>query len=91
MILKEPGNVKIHRLQVLHIYEADYNGILAIKYRQLMHHTIDHSLLHRNQFGSIPGRESITPVLITEMQNEITRLTRKPMVSADYDLSLIHI
>ena len=52
-----------------------------------MHHVVDNSLLHRNQYGSIPGRESITPVLITEMQNEIARVTRKPMISSDYDSS----
>ena len=44
MILKEHGNTKIHRLRVLHLYEADYNAILAIKSRQLIHHTIDNDL-----------------------------------------------
>ena len=87
MILKEVGNTKIHRLRVLHLYEADYNAILAIKSRQLIHHTIDNNLLHRNQYGGVPGRDSLTPVLITEMQNEITRLTRKPLISIDFDAS----
>ena len=30
MILKETGNYKIHRLRVIHIYEADFNLLLAI-------------------------------------------------------------
>jgi hypothetical protein len=29
MIFKEPGNHKIHHLQVIHLYEADYNFILG--------------------------------------------------------------
>ena len=31
MIFKDTGCVKIHRLQVIHIYEADYNLLLAVK------------------------------------------------------------
>jgi hypothetical protein len=31
MIQKDPGNSKIHRLRVIHIYEADYNLLLGVK------------------------------------------------------------
>ena len=31
MIFKEPGNFQIHRLRVLHIYEADFNLLMAVK------------------------------------------------------------
>ena len=33
MILKEEGNFKIHWLQVIHIFEADYNLLLAVKWK----------------------------------------------------------
>ena len=33
MIFKESGNYKIHRLRVIHIYEADFNLLLAIKWQ----------------------------------------------------------
>ena len=36
MIFKEPNNLKIHRLRVIHLYEQDYNLILAVKWRQLI-------------------------------------------------------
>jgi hypothetical protein len=36
MILKEANNHRIHRLRVLHLFEADYNLILGVKWRQLM-------------------------------------------------------
>jgi hypothetical protein len=42
MILKEPDNHKIHRLRVLHPFEADYNLILGVKWRQLMRHAKEH-------------------------------------------------
>jgi hypothetical protein len=32
MILKEPANHRIHRLCVLHLFEADYNLILGVKW-----------------------------------------------------------
>ena len=85
MILKEEGNFKIHRLRVIHIFEADYNLLLAVKWRQLIHHCIDNDLLHKSQYGGIPCRDSVTLVLITEMQYEISRATRSPMISLDFD------
>lgn len=85
MILKEEGNTKVHRLRVLHLYEADYNLLLGVKWRKLMHHAVDNNLLHDSQYGGVPGRDSITPVLITEMQYEITRATRKALVTLDFD------
>ena len=41
MILKEPGNTKIHRLRVIHLYDADLNLILGVKWSNLVHHVID--------------------------------------------------
>ena len=41
MILKEENNTKIHRLRVIHLYEADYNLLLGVKWRQLMHRLRD--------------------------------------------------
>jgi hypothetical protein len=34
MILKEAGDHWIHRLRVIHLFEADYNLILSVKWRQ---------------------------------------------------------
>ena len=44
MIEKDPGDPKLHRLRVIHIYETDYNLILGIKHRQLIHHMSDNEL-----------------------------------------------
>jgi hypothetical protein len=38
MIEKEPGDPRIHRLRVIHLYEADYSLLLGIQFRRLMHH-----------------------------------------------------
>ena len=36
MLWKEPGNIKIHRTRVVHIYEADYNLTLSLKWREAL-------------------------------------------------------
>lgn len=36
MIKKETGNSKVHRLCVIHIYEADYNFLLQAKWHALI-------------------------------------------------------
>ena len=76
MIKKDPGNPKIHRLQIIHLYECDYNLLLAIKWRQLVHHAEDHLLLNPGTYGSRPGRTAHDPVFIEELQYEIVRMAR---------------
>jgi hypothetical protein len=56
MLEKDPGNPQIHRLRVIHLYEADYNLILGLKWRELVHHCEDNKLLHPSLYGARPGR-----------------------------------
>jgi hypothetical protein len=88
MLEKEPGNRKIHRLRVIHLYEADYNLILGVKWRQLIHHCEDNQLLHSSLYGARPGRGALEPVFIEELINEITRMSRKPLQHATIGLFL---
>ena len=50
-----------------------------------MHHAIDNCLLHPEQYGGVLGRDSITPAYIEELQWEVTRATRQPIVKTDFD------
>jgi hypothetical protein len=36
ILLKEPGNIKIHRTRVIHLYEADYNLAMGLKWKAAM-------------------------------------------------------
>ena len=51
MIFKEIGNYKIHRLRIIHIYEADFNMILAVKWRQLLRSADEKQLINKGQYG----------------------------------------
>jgi exonuclease III len=85
MLQKDKGNPRIHRLRVIHIYEADYNLLLAIKWRQTLHHAEDNKLLNPSLYGSRPGRSAHDPALIEVLQNEIYRMSMKPGVNFDLD------
>jgi hypothetical protein len=85
MLMKDPGNPKIHRLRVIHLYEADYNLLLAVKWRSAMHHAEDHHLLNDGLYGSRAGPSAHEPVFIELLQNEIYKVSMKPGINFDLD------
>jgi hypothetical protein len=64
LLAKEPGIPRCHKLRVIHLYEADLNALIGIKWRQLIHHVTDNRLLSPWQCGGFPGQEAHTPVLM---------------------------
>ena len=85
MLQKDPGNPRIHRLRVIHIYEADYNMILAIKWRQATHFAEDNGLLNEGLYGSRPGRSAHDPAMLEVMQHEVYRMSMKSGINFDLD------
>jgi hypothetical protein len=85
MIFKDPGNYKIHRLRVIHIYEADFNLLLAIKWRQLLHHANQHNLINPGQYGGRPGCEAQSLVFLEELKYDISYTTRRTLFNFDND------
>jgi hypothetical protein len=85
MLEKEPGNPKIHRLRVIHLYEADYNLILSVKWGKTLHYAVRHGYLSDRLYGSIPGREAIDTKFLRALEYEVTRLTRRNLVHFDSD------
>ena len=87
MIYKDPGNVKIHRLRVIHLYEADLNFILGLKWKDALHKAQQENTLHPGQYGSRPGREPQTVTLLEELRLDYSLLTRTPFTNFDNDAS----
>ena len=85
MIEKEPENPKIHCLRVIHIYETDYNLILGVKHRQLIHHMNDNQLFNDCVYSNRPGFSAQDPVFLEELQHEYCRLTRYSHIKTDVD------
>ena len=87
MIRKDCNSSKIHRLRVIHLYEADLNLLLGVKWRALIHHCIDNAMLNPGQFGGLPGRDAMTPIFLEELQWETTRASRRSLLRMDFDAS----
>jgi hypothetical protein len=86
MIKKTPGNSKINKLRVIHLYEADYNLLLKIMWaRRLVWHLHDHDRLNKGQVGSRLGRNSIDVVIQKEMKYLYSSLTHTGMLTMDND------
>ena len=85
ILFKDPDNVRLDRTRVIHIYEADYNLALGIKWRTATQHAEEFNLLNEGQYGSRTGKRATDPVLIEELQYEISRATRKPLLLTHYD------
>jgi hypothetical protein len=67
------------------IYEADYYLLLSIQWQNLTHLPEDNQLLNEGQYGAQSECDAHTSVFIEEMQYEICRASRKPLVKFDND------
>ncbi|OEU15138.1 hypothetical protein FRACYDRAFT_239817 [Fragilariopsis cylindrus CCMP1102] len=85
MIYKEPGNVKIHRLRVIHIYEADLSLLWGVKWRQGMRKAVKNKTLHTGQYGGLPGRDCTSLTYLEELRLDYSLLTRYSLANFDND------
>ena len=85
MLQKDPGNPRIHRLRIIHLYEADYNLLLAVKWRQALYHAESEALLNEGLYGSRPGRSAHDPALLEVLQHDIYRSSMKSGINFDLD------
>jgi hypothetical protein len=68
LIEKDPGQPRISRLQIIHLFEADLNLFLKIQWgHRLVRRACELNLLNSGQHGSVPGRTSMDPVMLTQI------------------------
>jgi hypothetical protein len=85
MIFKETGNYQIHRLRVIHIYEADFILLLAVKWRQLLQSLDLLGLINEGLFGGRPGCEAQSLTFLEELKYDISFMTRRTLFYFDID------
>jgi len=85
MICKDPGVFKIHRLRVLHLYEADFNLLMGVKWRELILAGDQKRWVNDKQYGARPGCEAASLVLYEEVRTDIAYTTRRTLASIDND------
>ena len=85
MIPKQHNNFKIHRLRVIHLYEADLTALFSIWSRKMIVQATINNSLNPGSYGARPGRTSIDPAFISMLQHEISTITRTNLVVAPND------
>ena len=51
MIKKDPGSAKIHRLQVIHLYECNLNLLLGLLMREIDQYCEENNLINKGTYG----------------------------------------
>ena len=72
MIYKELGNVKIHCLRIIHLYEADLSLVWGVYWRRAMYNAVNKQTLHQGQYGGLPGRDCATVCFMEELRYEFS-------------------
>jgi hypothetical protein len=85
MIYKEEGNVKIHRLRVIHLYEADLGFLWGAKWGKAMNTAVKEKSLHQGQYGGLPGRDCTSLTYLEELRFDYSLITRFSFANFDND------
>ena len=81
MIPKEHNNFKLHRLRVIHLYEADLTALFSIWLKRMMLSSERSKTINPGSYGARPGRTSTDPPFITLMQTEIAAMSRTSLAN----------
>ena len=88
MIEKDAGKPRIHRLRIIHLFEADYNFFLKLQWgHRLVRHADSLDLLHDSQHGSIPRRTAMDPIMLTQLTSDLCRILKHDLARFDNDAS----
>ena len=88
MIEKDKGDPKIHRLRIVHLFEADFNFLLKVLWGSRLVRRADHmDLLHESQYGSVPKCTTLDPIMMTQLTTDLCRITKTNLARFDNDAS----
>eukprot|EP00957_Ditylum_brightwellii_P070228 5335119-Ditylum_brightwellii.AAC.1 len=87
---KEKGNDKIHRVQIIHVYEADYSVLIGVTWHNLVQSLEARNTIHQGQVGGRADHDANTLTFMEEMKNEISYCSQKPLVNFVNDAALCY-
>lgn len=88
LIEKDTGRPKIHRLRIIHLFEADYNFFLKLQWgHRLIRRADELNILHDGQYGSRPGRMAIEPVMLLQLTTDLCMVLKHNLARFDNDAS----
>ena len=86
LIEKDPGQPRLHRLRIIHLFEADLNLFLKLQWgKRLVHRALDLQLLHDGQHGSVPRRNTLHPIMLMQLTTDLCRILKHDFLRIDND------
>ena len=86
MIHKLEGSYNINKLRVIHLFEADYNGLIGILFnRRTLYHAERQGLLNNNQWGCRPHRQAEDALMLKELTYGMACTTKTSLATFDND------
>jgi hypothetical protein len=87
LIEKDPGHPRIHRLRIIHLFEADLIFFLKLVQwgHRLVRRSLELDLLHDGQHGSIPCRSALDPIMLTQLTADLCRILKQDLARFDND------
>eukprot|EP00957_Ditylum_brightwellii_P191784 14599970-Ditylum_brightwellii.AAC.1 len=67
---KEKGNDKIHRVQIIQIYEADYSALISVMWWNLVQSLEDRNTIHQGQVGGRAVHDTNTLTFMEEKKRD---------------------
>lgn len=88
LIEKDTGRPNIHRLRIIHLFEADFNFFLKLQWgHRLIRYADELNLLNDGQYGSRPGRMAIEPVMLLQLTTDLCTVLKHNLARFDNDAS----
>ena len=86
MIHKLEGSFNINKLRVIHLFEADYNGLIGILFnRRVLYNAEKRGILNDNQWGARPHRQAEDALLLKELTYNMASMTKTTLATFDND------
>ena len=85
---KDPGTPKITRLQIIHLFKADFNFFLKLLWgSRLVKRAATLDLLIDGQHGSVPQRKALDTIMLTQLTTDLCRLLKHNHARFENDAS----
>ena len=86
MIHKIDGSYNINKLRVIHLFEADYNGLIGILFnRRVLYQAEKDGLLNNNQWRGRPHRQAEDALMLKELTYNMAITTKTTLATFDND------
>jgi hypothetical protein len=86
LLEKDVGKPCIHRLRIIHLFEADFNLFLKIVWAsRLVQRAVALDLLSDGQHGSVPRRTTMDPIMLTQLTTDLCHLLKINLARFDND------